>query len=312
MKKPHIHHSVPSNLLNEPGSGFIHNSPLQSGLFFSAAAHIFLILTIGFVAPAVFGSKLVDNTLDVVIVNQSNNIENEDAKLTAQSDNAGGGNSEREASSPVPWKAVNPSEVEQLALNANTPLIIENQLEEILAIKGANEVLAPEEQKPEEQKEKQQQDDLDTLQQIRLEKKRIAARYEKRWDDFQKRPKHEYLSPNTKSSKSAAYQAELIEKIEKVGKSNFPTEIRNKNLKGKLVVNLALNRNGTINKISILKSSGNTLLDKTATRFIRLASPFKPFTNEMIKSDTNIINITRSYIFTPNKVYTEAVDPSAG
>ena len=88
---------------------------------------------------------------------------------------------------------------------------------------------------------------------------------------------------------------------------NFPSEIRNKKLTGSLVADLALNRNGTINSVKVLKSSGNTLLDKTAVDFIRIASPYKPFSNSMLKSDTNTIHITRTYIFTPNTIRSEAV-----
>jgi len=307
MNKPHIHHAVPQNLLHEPKSGFIYNSLLQSGLFFSIAAHILLILAVGFVAPKVFGSKHIDNTLDVIIVNQSNNIENEGATVSAQSSNAGGGNSDKEAATPVPWKAVNPSEIEQLALNTSSDMTVEEIEEDFLTLKGQAETKDTEEKNETEKKEQLKQDKIKALQQIRLEKQRIAARYDKRWDNFQKRPKREYLAPNTKKSDSAAYLVELIEKINRIGSSNFPNEIRSKKLSGKLVADLALNRNGTINKISILQSSGSPLLDETATRFIRMSSPFKPFTNNMIKNDTNIIHITRTYIFTPNSVRSEAV-----
>jgi len=310
MNKPHIHHAVPQNLLHEPKSGFIYNGALQSGLFFSIAAHIFLILAVGFVAPKVFGSKSIDNTLDVIIVNQSNNIENEDATVSAQSSNAGGGNSDKEAATPVPWKAVNPSEIEQLALNTSSDMTVEEIQEDFLTLKGKAETENTEEKNETEKKEQLKQDKIKALQQIRLEKQRIAARYDKRWDDFQKRPKREYLAPNTAKSDSAAYLVELIEKINRIGSSNFPNEIRSRKLSGKLVADLALNRNGTINKIDILRSSGSPLLDETAVRFIRMSSPFKPFTDNMIKSDTNIIHITRTYIFTPNSVRSEAVDQS--
>lgn len=308
MKKPHIHHAVPKNLLREPGTGFIYNSALQSGLFFSAAAHIFLVLAVGFVVPKVSGAKWIDNTLDVVIVNQSNNLENPEAKLSAQSDNLGGGDSEKEAATPVPWKAVNPSPIEQLALNTSSPIEINEVQEELLTLQGDSELNNVEEEKPTDKQEQQRQDKIKAIQQIQLERKRIAARKDKQWDEFQKRPRHEYLAPNTKSNESAAYQAELIEKINRVGNSNFPGEIRSKKISGKLTVKMALNRNGTINEIDILRPSGNILLDETAAQFIRMASPFKPFPDNMLRSDTDIINITRTFIFTPNTVSSEAFD----
>ena len=106
MSKPHIHHAVPTSLLKEPGTGFLSNGRLQSALFISACAHIFLILAVGFAIPTIFSSSTADNTLDVVIINKSNDIKSENATVAAQSDNAGGGTTDKESSTPLPWKPV--------------------------------------------------------------------------------------------------------------------------------------------------------------------------------------------------------------
>ena len=186
-------------------------------------------------------------------------------------------------------------------LNAKAALFaIEEVKEELFVSFGRNEIQQTPEETPNEQKEQERQDKIKAIQQIRLEKQRLTAKYNKERSDFEKRPKREYLSPSTKRSESAAYLVELVEKINRVGNLNFPSEIRNKKLSGTLVADLALNRNGTINNIKVLKSSGNALLDKTAVDFIRIASPYKPFTDNMLKEDTNIIHITRTYIFSPN------------
>lgn len=305
--KPHIHHAVPTSLLKEPGTGFLANSRLQSALFISAAAHIFLVLAVGFAIPKIFYSGVADNTLDVVIVNKSNNIVNEDATVAAQSDNSGGGQSDLDASTPLPWKAVNPSPKEQLAIDASSDEQVEEATEELFVSFGSNEIKQREEETPTDKKKEKRKDKVKSIQQIRLERKRLAAKYNKDRSDFQKRPKREYLSPDTVRSDSASYLVELVEKINRVGLLNFPSEIRNKKLSGNLVADLALNRNGTINSVKVVKSSGNALLDKTAINFIRIASPYKPFSDSMLKSDTNIIHITRTYVFTPNTISSQAL-----
>jgi len=309
MSKPYIHHAVPTSLLKEPGTGFLINGRLQSAMFISAAAHIFLILAVGFAVPKIFNAGIADNTLDVVIVNQSNNIKNEDATVAAQSDNTGGGDSELDASTPLPWKAVDPNPKEQLAINASSDEEIEEVTEELFVSFGRNDIKQLKEETPTDKKKEKRKDKIKSIQQIRLERKRLAAKYKKDRTDFQKRPKREYLSPDTIRSESASYLVELVEKINRVGLLNFPSEIRNKKLSGSLVADLALNRNGTINSVKVLKSSGNSLLDKTAIDFIRIASPYKPFSDSMLKSDTNIIHVTRTYVFTPNTIRSEAVKP---
>ena len=257
-------------------------------------------MAVGFAAPKLANFSLADNTLDVVIVNKSNNQTDENATVAAQTDNIGGGSSDQQASTPLPYKEVNPSDREQVAINTSTNQPVEEVKEELFVSFGRNEIQQTPEETPNEQKEQERQDKIKAIQQIRLEKQRLTAKYNKERSDFEKRPKREYLSPSTKRSESAAYLVELVEKINRVGNLNFPSEIRNKKLSGTLVADLALNRNGTINNIKVLKSSGNALLDKTAVDFIRIASPYKPFTDNMLKEDTNIIHITRTYIFSPN------------
>lgn len=306
MSKPDIHHAVPTSLLKEPGTGFIANSRLQSAMFISACIHIFLVLAIGFAIPQVFSSRVVDNTLDVVIINESNNNKSENATVAAQSDNAGGGTTGKEASTPLPWKAVNPSPAEQIAINVSSEKKVEEVTPELLVSFGSNDIKQEKEETPNEKQEQQRQEKIKSIQQIRLEKKRLKAKYDKERSELQKRPKREYLSPDTIRSETAPYLVDFIEKVNRIGAVNFPSEIRNKKLSGQLIIDLALNRNGTINDIKVAVSSGNSLLDKTAIDFIRIASPYKPFTDNMLKADTNIIHITRTYIFTPNSVRSEA------
>ena len=306
MSKPKIHHAVPTSLAKEPGTGFLSNSPLQSALFISACAHIFLILAVGFAVPTLLNSSIADNTLDVVIINQSNNNKSEDATVAAQADTAGGGTTDSDASTPLPWKEVQATPIEQLAINASSKQTTEEATEELFVSLGTNEIKQPDEEKPNDEKQKERTEKIKKLEQLRLEQQRLTAKFAKERSDFQKRPKREYLSPDTVRSESAAYLVDLVEKINRVGLRNFPSEIRNKKLSGRLVADLALNRNGTINSVKVLKSSGNALLDKTAIDFIRIASPYKPFSDNMLKSDTNIIHITRTYIFTPNTITSEA------
>ncbi len=302
MSKTNIHHAVPTNLLVEPGTGFLLNTRLQSALFASACAHIFLILAVGFAIPKIVNSSIADNTLDVVIINKSNNVKSDEATIEAQFDNAGGGTTDTDATTPLPWKDVNPSPVEQLAINTSSTEAVEEVTKEFFVSLGSNEIKLPDEKAPNEEKEQKKKDKIKSIQQIRLERKRLTAKFDKERSEFQKRPKREYLSPETVRSESAAYLVELVEKINRVGLLNFPSEIRNQKISGRLVADLALNRNGTINSVKILKSSGNALLDKTAISFIRIASPYKPFSDNMLDSDTNIIHVTRTYIFTPNTI----------
>jgi len=97
-----------------------HNKDLLSiTAFFSALMHAVVILGISFKLPDIKALTNTDNTLDVVLINTANNEKPEDAEIVSTNNNAGGGNDDREASSPIPYEAVKPSEVQSIKKVAN-------------------------------------------------------------------------------------------------------------------------------------------------------------------------------------------------
>lgn len=274
--------------------------------FLSMILHAIIILGIGFNAPSFLSNNNIDNSLDVVIVNKSNEIEPNNAELVAQVSNQGGGIAETDASSPVPYKQVNPAQEQQIALRASIEKSVERRSKDVLTVMGKSELSTFVEKKKAEEKQQKVDQKINTLAQLQLEKQRLAAKIAKNWSEYQKRPKREFYSPTTKKSDSAAYVRSWQRKVERVGGSNFPEEIRRKKLSGVLIVDVAINEDGTIRKINIIKSSGSKLLDDTAIRFIRMASPYKPFDDAM-KKRIDIIHITRAYYLTGGKFVSESI-----
>lgn len=274
--------------------------------FLSATLHAILILGVGFVAPQFMATNTIDNSLDVVLINQNNQIEPTDANLVAQSANAGGGVSPKEASTPLPWKQVNSSKVEQVALQAKTKKTVERIAEQVLTTTGENEFSAVIKKDKNEQEESESEQELTTKQQIKLEKERLAAKIAESWSEYNKRPKREFYSPNAKKSDSATYVKNWQHKVERVGQNNFPNEIRRKKLNGTLIVDVAINKDGTIRKVNLIKSSGNKLLDDSTIKFIRMASPYQPFEDSMSER-IDIIHITRAYFLSGTKIISQAI-----
>lgn len=269
--------------------------------------HAVVILGIGFNASKFLSKNNIDNTLDVVIVNKSNEVEPDEAELVSQANNLGGGIAEIDASSPVPFKQVNPSPEQQLALKATIETSIEKLSADVLTVQGKNEFSTLVEEKKKQITTEKTNHKINTQQQLQLEKKRLAAKISQRWNEYQKRPKREFYSPTTKQSDSAAYVRAWQRKVERIGTANFPEEIRRKKLNGVLIVDVAINEDGTIRKINVIQSSGNKLLDDTTVRFIRMASPYRPFSRKM-KKRIDIIHITRAYYLSGDKLVSESVN----
>ena len=57
----------------------------------------------------------------------------------------------------------------------------------------------------------------------------------------------------------------------------YPRERVRKKLGGDLILDVALNFDGSVNEITLRRPSGHKILDDAAIRIVHLAAPFAPF-----------------------------------
>ena len=111
-----------------------------------------------------------------------------------------------------------------------------------------------------------------------------------------KRPKIQRLNAaSTMRDKGAWYKDEWRKKVERVGNLNYPAEARHKKIYGSLRLMVSINRDGTLNEVLILQSSGQPILDQAALRIVRLAAPYSPFTGDLNEFDR--LEIIRTWRF---------------
>ena len=65
--------------------------------------------------------------------------------------------------------------------------------------------------------------------------------------------------------------------VEQVASRQLPQRVREENLTGRLTLDVAINADGSVQSITMLKSSGNPALDRAARQIVYLAAPFEPF-----------------------------------
>ncbi len=87
--------------------------------------------------------------------------------------------------------------------------------------------------------------------------------------------KEDTVDLNTKEFKYLSYFTHLKRKIE--GVWNYPEESILRGEQGRLFLMFTLNKNGEVEDIKLIDSSGYKNLDKEAIRAIKIASPFNPF-----------------------------------
>ena len=116
------------------------------------------------------------------------------------------------------------------------------------------------------------------------------------------RPRKKFISASTKEYEYAAYMDAWRRKVERVGNLNYPEEAKKLNLSGSLQLDVALNKDGTINQITIRRSSGEKVLDDAAIRIVELAAPYAKFPKN-IENQVDILHILRTWQFINNKSF---------
>ncbi|MBI3776506.1 MAG: energy transducer TonB [Gammaproteobacteria bacterium] len=114
------------------------------------------------------------------------------------------------------------------------------------------------------------------------------------------RPHPKFLyGPPAKEYKYASYLAGWEHKIETASRVYFADETKQRNLTGDILLDVAINPDGTIVDVTIRRSSGQKNLDNAALRIVHLAAPFAPFPPDFLK-DFSVLHITRTWQFLPD------------
>lgn len=270
-------------------------------VFFSILAHAILILGVSFKMPDIASKSNIDNFLEVVLINNSNNQTNDDAELVSSNDNLGGGSDDREGSTPLPFKTVTPSPIESVDKTAKRVTETNIVPDQLLATESGQVQLQrfePEIAKQRREGSEQGRDPI-TLKARKAEMKRLLAKTSKDWKDYQKRPKKEFLGPNTKGDGAAKYLSGWKQRVVEVGNANYPSRISKRGLHGTVIMSIEINRNGTIHNIQVKVPSTHKILNDAATQIVRDASPYDAFPEEEFFKKTDILVITRAFHFLP-------------
>jgi len=124
---------------------------------------------------------------------------------------------------------------------------------------------------------------------------RLASELDRQAQAYAKRPKRKFISANTREYAYANYMAAWVARVERVGNLNYPDEARRRNLDGSLVLTVAINKDGSLERIDIIKPSGHQVLDDAAQRIVELSAPFPPVPRS--EEEIDILHITRTWQF---------------
>ncbi|TCW32757.1 protein TonB [Gulbenkiania mobilis] len=93
----------------------------------------------------------------------------------------------------------------------------------------------------------------------------------------------------------AQYVQDWILKVERIGTLNYPEEART--TPGGPVLRVVVGRNGSLQKVAVVRTSGNPAVDEAARRIVRMAAPFPPLPAS-VAAEYGALVIEKRWMFT--------------
>jgi protein TonB len=274
------------------------NRMLVTALGVSLAVHA-LALAVRFVDPERLRLRSTDPSLEIILVNARSLVRPSQPEAYAQANLDGGGaNDAGRRSSPLPnlMQQRDGETLEKAQARAERP---KQQLQK-LAVRDSGElsVTSTERPAPADVAAGGTADStLDVL-------ARMQAEISKRISDYQKRPRRHHFMPSTSEYRYARYVEDWRAWVERIGNEHYPEEARGR-VYGALRMTVVVGADGRLVQAVIEEPSGSAVLDRAARHIVKLAAPFPPFPPEIAR-DTDILEITRTWIFTNDKFATRS------
>jgi protein TonB len=270
----------------------------------SIGLHI-TILAIRFVDPELLRVRSTDPPLDIILVNAKSETRPGKPEALAQANLDGGGTSERgRRTSPLP-NSFEARDGDALQEERKSVQQLEEEQKRLLAALKESLQLRPSPRR-EAAPDARQPGSVDE------ETKQLLARSQaeisKQISDYQKRPRKHHYMPSTSEFRYARYFEDWRARVEKIGNENYPPEARGRYY-GSLRMTVAIRKDGSVADTILEKSSGSPVLDRAARRIVMQAAPYAPFPPDIAK-DTDILEITRTWIFTNDQLATRSADPA--
>lgn len=275
------------------------NERLSATLVLATVLMGVVILGINFAREA---AAPVTPTLDVILTQTMTEQPPDQADFIAQANNQGGGDQDKVqrprddklARVPQPDPGIAPETQVAQAPPAEPKAVMR-----VLTNTRPTDQVVP---IPEDQRS-QEAMPLPTGQELiqqSLEIARLSAEIDRQQQLYAKRPRRKFISASTQEYVYASYLRAWVAKVERVGNLNYPDEARRRSLFGRLVMTVAVRRDGSVEDITLNEPSGEPLLDQAAIRTVHLAEPFPPL--PVTEDDIDRLHITRTWEFSPGGV----------
>ena len=253
-----------------------------------------IVLSIHFKLPEKL-DNVRQQALDVILVNSKHATKPTKAQAKAQANLDGGGNvaDNRRAKTPLPATEQAQTGNDVIAAQQRVTQLEAQQREILTRAQSTHTAKVDADRLPPTPTNPLSGRDLASRAMMLA---RLEAEIARDIDDYNQRPKRRFVGARVEEYRFAQYVEDWRQKVERIGNLNYPDSAKGR-LYGKLVLTVAIKKDGQLERVEINQSSGHKLLDQAALRIVRMAAPYATFP-ETLRHDTDILEITRTWSFT--------------
>lgn len=265
-------------------------------LLIATVLHVALILGLGFTLSE---PNQLSKTLEITLSTFKSEEKPKEADFIAQDNQQGSGTLEHKAAPRTTEQAdFQDTEVRKVTPATTPPPSSRSEAPKAAVATRAPQPdkapVKPQQNKPEP---KPQPAPVFDSSQLSSEIASLEAQLAQDIQQYAKRPRvSRQNTASTMRDISAWYRDEWRKKVERIGNLNYPEEARRKRIHGSLRMLVVVDRNGTVQELQVLESSGYDVLDEAAMRIVRLSAPFAPFTGELAQQYDQV-EIIRTWRF---------------
>lgn len=252
-----------------------------------------------------------DNTMEVVISVQPSSDAPEESDFRAAHNQIASGSSENQEELTTDQQAMVPAdEVNQtnplLLASARSRIHDDNPYRIITTSSNTQWQIALQQNRTQEYIESENRFETQSLADLSLAIASLEARLAESLQPESKKPRTlRVTSTSALASDNADYVRRWRDRVEDIGNLYYPQSARDMKLYGDVRLLVTILGSGIVEKISILSTSGEKILDKAAIESIQLASPFEPFPPSLA-AQYDRIEVIRTWQFRKDRLTARA------
>ena len=273
-------------------------SAMQFAILASVLVHA-AVLSLRFAFPDASRLRSSPQTLDVILVNSKSATRPAEAQALAQANLDGGGNTDENRRAKTPLPATHEVERGDDVKRARQKVkeLEAKQRQLLTQAQTPAPAAATETAKPEPAPEPAKPLSGADLVNSALALARLEAQIARQVEEYNKRPRKQFVGARAVESRFAQYVEDWRLKIERIGNLNYPEGARGR-IYGSLRLTISIKPDGSVDDVQIDRPADYKILNDAALKIIRLAAPFAPFPAD-IRKDTDLLVITRTWTFAP-------------